>query len=216
MGGRDWARWAPLTGVIFAVLLFVGAMVGGNTPDSDATAQHTVSYFMSHRGSQQASVFLIVYSVVFGLFFGAAVRSYLRARLGGDGLSMLGFAGMIILATSACVITGIDFAATDVPGKISPAAEQALNVLQNDVFFGMLVGAGVFLLVNGFAIATNAAAAIPRWLGWVAVLLGVIALTPLGWISLIFALPLWSLIVGVLMFLRQRAPAPAAPAPATG
>ena len=49
---------------------------------------------------------------------------------------MLGFAGMIILATSACVIGGIDFAATDVPGKISPAAEQALNVLQNDVFPG--------------------------------------------------------------------------------
>jgi hypothetical protein len=48
------------------------------------------------------------------------------------------------------------------------------------------------------------------------VLLGVVALTPLGWISLIFALPLWSLIVGVLMFLRQRAPAPATAAPATG
>ena len=77
MGGRDWARWAPLTGVIFAVLLFVGANVGGSTPDSDASAQHTVSYFTSHRGSQHASVFLIAYAVVFGLFFAAALRSYL-------------------------------------------------------------------------------------------------------------------------------------------
>ena len=114
------------------------------------------------------------------------------------------------------MIGGIDFAATDVPGKISPAAEQALNVLQNDVFFGLLVGAGIFLLGNGLAIATNAAAAIPRWLGWVAVLLGVIALTPLGWISLIFALPLWCLIVSVLMFLRLRTAVPATAAPATG
>jgi hypothetical protein len=210
-----WGRWAPLTGVVFAVLLFVGAMVGGNSPDSDASAQHVVTYFTAHRGSQQAGMFLIVYSVVFGLFFGAALRSYLRDRLGGDGLSMLGFAGMIVLATSAGVISGLDFAASDVPGKISPAAEQALNVLQNDVFFGMLVGLGVFLLANGFAIATNAVS-IPRWLGWAAVLFGVVALTPLGWISLIFALPIFSLVVGVLMFLRQGATAPAAAAPAVG
>jgi hypothetical protein len=63
-------------------------------------------------------------------------------------------------------------------------------------------------------IVMNAATAIPRWLGWVALPLGVIGLTPLGWLTLIFALPLWSLIVGVLMFLRQTAPA-AAPAAAT-
>jgi hypothetical protein len=31
------ARWAPLTGVACAVLLFVGANVGGNTPDADAS-----------------------------------------------------------------------------------------------------------------------------------------------------------------------------------
>jgi hypothetical protein len=42
---------------------------------------------------------------------------------------------MVVLASTAGVLTGIDFAAADVPTKISPAAEQALNVLKNDVFF---------------------------------------------------------------------------------
>ncbi|MGZ4375792.1 MAG: hypothetical protein ACXVR9_13530 [Gaiellaceae bacterium] len=214
MGDRNWGRWASWTGPVFGVLLFLGVIVGGNTPDANATPAHVVAYYASHQGSQQASCFLIAYALVFGLFFGGALRSYLRARSTGDGLIAVGFAGMAVLAAGAGVLAGINFAATDVPTKISPSAMQALNVLQNDVFFGLLIGTCVFLIGNGLAIVRSAAA-LPAWLGWVAALLGVVAVTPIGWIVLLFALPLWSLIVGVLMFLRQEAPAPTA-APATG
>ena len=75
---KSLGRWAPLTGAVFAVLFFVGAMVGGNTPDSDASPQEVVAYFTSHRGHDQTSVFLIAYALVFGLFFAAALRSFLR------------------------------------------------------------------------------------------------------------------------------------------
>ena len=147
------------------------------------------------------------------LFFAAALRSYLRARTDGDGLGALGLAGMAVLAASGAVAAGITFAAADVPGKISPAAEQALNVLQNDVFFGILVGTGVFLIAHGLAILTIVPAPFPRWLGWAALLFGLVAVTPIGWITLIFALPLWTLIVSVLMLRRPEAgtaPVPAA------
>jgi hypothetical protein len=214
MGGRDWGRWASWTGVVFGVLLFLGVMVGGSTPDSDASPQKVVAYYSSHHSGQQASVFLIAYALIFGLFFAGALRSYLRSRSNGDGLIAVGLAGMAVLAASAAVLAGINFAATDVTTKISPDALQALNVLQNDVFFGLLVGTSVFLIGNGLAIVRSAAA-LPAWLGWVAAALGALAVTPIGWIVLLFALPLWSVIVSVLMFLRQAAPAPAA-APATG
>jgi len=206
-------RWAPLTGVVFAVLLFVGANVGGNSPDADASPQKVVAFFESHRGGEHASTFLIAYSLVFGLFFAAALRSYLRGRSNEHGLIGLGVSGMTVLAVGGATLAGINFAATDVPGKISPTAEQALNVLQNDVFLGLLIGAGVFLIGNGLAIVRSVA--LPRWLGWAAVIFGVVAVTPIGWISLIFALPLWSLIVSVLLFMRHQAPAAAAAA-ATG
>jgi hypothetical protein len=206
-------RWASLTGVAFAVLFFFGAMVSGNTPDSDASPQKVVSFYESHRGGQHASTFLIAYSLVFGLFFAAALRSYLRGRSGGDGLLGLGVSGMTVLAVGGATLVGINFAATDVPGKISPTAEQALNVLQNDVFFALVIGAGVFLIGNGLAIVKSVA--LPRWLGWAAILFGIVAVTPIGWIALIFALPVWSVIVSVLMFVRQPAPVPT-PAAATG
>jgi hypothetical protein len=183
-------------------------MVGGSTPDSDASAQKVVAYYTSHRGHQQAGVFLIAYALVFGLFFAAALRSYLRGRSAPGSLPGLGVSGMTVLAVGGATLVGFDFAAADVPGKISPAAMQALNVLQNDVFFGLLTGTCVFLIGMGLAIVQSLALA--RWLGWVAVPLGVVAVTPIGWIVLLFALPLWSLIVSVLMFLRKSAPAPAA------
>jgi hypothetical protein len=207
-------RWAPLTGVVFAVLFAVGFFAGGNTPDSDASAQHAVSSFVSNRSHDRVTVFLIAYASIFAIFFAAALRSYLKARSQGDGLITLGFSGMVIYVVGALTLVGMEYAATDVPAKISPSAEQALNVLQDDVFFALLVGAGIFLIGSGLAIV--ASAALPKWLGWIAVPLAVIAVTPLGWIVAIFALPIWALIVSVLMFLRQAAPAPAAAAPATG
>ena len=209
---KSLGRWAPLTGVVFAVMLVVGVFVG-NTPDNDASAQKAVSSFASNRTDDRITVFLIAYATVFALFFAVALRSYLKARSEGDGLITLGFSGMIIFVVGALTLVGTEFAATDVPAKISPAAEQALNVLQNDVFFALLVGAGIFLIGSGLAIVANAA--LPKWLGWVAVPLAVIAVTPLGWLVAIFALPIWAAIVSVLMFMRQEAPA-AAPAAAIG
>jgi hypothetical protein len=200
--------------VVFGVLLFLGVMVGGSTPDSDASPQKVVAFYTSHHSGQQTSVFLIAYALVFGLFFAGTLRSYLRARSSGDGPIAVGLAGMAVLAAAAGVLAGINFAATDATTKISPDAMQALNVLQNDVFFGLLIGTCVFLIGNGLAIVRSAAA-LPKWLGWVAVALGVVSVTPIGWIVLLFALPLWSVIVSVLMFVRQAAPAPAL-APATG
>ena len=212
--GKSWARWAPLTGVVYAVLFIVAFLAGGNTPDSDASAQHAVSSFVSNRTHDRVTVFLIAYATLFAMFFAAALRSYLKPRSEGDGLITLGYSGMIIFVVGALTLVGMEFAATDVPGKISPSAEQALNVLQDDVFFALLVGAGIFLIGNGLAFVRDAA--LPRWFGWVTVLLAVIAVTPLGWIVAIFAMPIWTVIVSVLMFLRQGATAPATAAPAAG
>lgn len=211
---KGFARWAPLTGVVFAVLLLAGFLAGSSTPDADASAQDAVSSFMTHRTHDRVSVFLVAYATVFAMFFAAALRSFLKARSDGDGLITLGFSGMVIYAVGALTLVGMEFAATEAPATISASAEQALNVLQDDVFFALLIGTGIFLIGNGLAIAANAA--LPKWLGWIGVPLAVLAVTPLGWFVAIFALPIWALIVSVLMFLRQAAPAPGAAAPATG
>jgi len=211
---RNLARWAPLTGVVYAALFIAAFLAGGNTPDSDASAQHAVSSFASNRTHDRVTVFLVAYATLFAMFFAAALRSYLKERSEGDGLITLGYSGMVIFVIGALTLVGLEFAASDVPAKISPAAEQALNVLQDDVFLALLVGTGIFLIGTGLAIV--ASNALPKWLGWISVPLAVIAVTPLGWIVAIFALPVWAVITSVLMLVRRDAPAPAAVAPAAG
>jgi hypothetical protein len=207
-----WSRLAPLTGLVFAGLVVASFAASGSTPNADASPQHVVSFYEAHRHGQMASAVLIAYAVLFGVFFGAALRSYMRARSSSDGLMAVGFAGIVVFAVGASTLAGLNFAAADVPSKIDPVAEQALNVAQNDVFYALFVGMALFFLGFGLAIARTRA--LPAWLGWVAVAFGVVAATPIGWF-MIFALLGWTVVVSVLMFLREgQAPSTAAAAPA--
>jgi hypothetical protein len=47
--------------------------------------------------------------------------------------------------------------------------------------------------------------ALPRWLGWLALVLAVLAvIPPVGWAVLALGLPIWTLIASWLVFARQR------------
>lgn len=207
------ARWmtlAPLTGVVFVVLLAVSFALSGSTPGAGATGQHVISYYSAHKGSEQASAFLALYGVVFFLFFAANLRSYFRAALGGSALPTLSFGGAVVVAVGGAIFASITIALSDVPGKLGAGAAQALNVLSNDFFVPLIVGTCVFMIANG--LATLRSRALPVWLGWIALLLGVIAVTPIGFFGFL-GLMGWTLVVSVLLVLRARN-RPAATSPA--
>ena len=208
-----WSRLAPLTGLVFAGLLVATILASGNTPDSDWSAQRVVSFYTTHHRSQNAIVYLLGYGALFALFFAAALRSHLRSRSASDGLVALGFGGGIVFALALALGAGLTSSAIDAPRKIDPAAEQALSVLSNDVFFiALLVGLVGFAVGNGIAIAHSDV--LPKWLGWVAIVIGIAAVIPVvGWFAFL-AVMIWVAIVSVVMFLRTGQP-PAPPA-ATG
>jgi hypothetical protein len=209
----QWARLASLTGFVFAGLLVASFIAGGNTPDTDASVSKVVAYYEKHRSGQIAASYLIAYAVLFALLFAASLRSYLRARGAADGLVALGFAGVIVFAGGATTLAGLNYAAADLPGKIAPASEQTLNVLQNDVFFGLLIGLGLFLFGSGLAIV--ASGALPKWVGWVGIVIGVVGVTPLGWLSL-FAIIAWAPIASAFMYLRYQSEPTRTPLAPTG
>lgn len=207
------SRLAPLSGVVAVVLILVAFFVLPTSPDVDASAAKAVSFFSEHRRSQLAIAFLVWYAMLFGVFFAACLRSYLRARGGPDGPVALGFIGMGFFALAFSLAAGVLYAAADVPTKISPAAEQALNMLQNDLFPATLVGVALFMFGNGLAIVRAQAKTLPTWLGWVALVIGLVAVVPpVSWFSLLGLLG-WTLIVSILIYVREGKPAPA-PSPA--
>ena len=84
-----------------------------------------------------------------------------------------------------------------------------------DAFF---IGVEYLLPVMFFAcaIATFRYAVMPKWLGWISALIGIVLLIgPIGWAALIFATPIWVLIVSIWLYTTTEAAAPVG-APATG
>lgn len=213
---RTWGRWAPLCGVVFVACLVTSFALSGSTPDVRASGTKVISYYVSDRSAQQGAGFLGVYAIVFFLFFAAAFRAHIRRLQPGSGpLAALSFGGAVLLAVGGGVLTTTQIALSDAPSALSPAAAQALNVLSNDAFAPLMAGAAVFMIANGLAAIRFRI--LPAWLGWVALVIGVLALTPIGFLGFLATMG-WVLVVSVLITVREfrAAPAPAtAPEPAT-
>ena len=201
-------RLAPLTGIPFAVLL-AAAFATPMTPDTHDTGAQVISEYQAHHGAHLLGDLTGGVAVVFFLFFISSLRSYFKDKEGGDGLSMAAFAGGILIAVGGAIFTSLDVALIDARHDITPQAAQALNVLSNDFFFPFEIGLVVFALCTGLAIV--ASGALPKWLGWVMVVIGIVAFTPVGFFGF-FVVLLWSVIVAILIYRRSGTPAAAAPA----
>jgi hypothetical protein len=211
------SRLAPLTGVIFVGLLFATFATSGDTPGVHASGLKVISYYQAHHAKAMTSDFLGALGVAFGLFFFAALRAYLRRSERAAALAALGFGGGVVLAVGGASFSALDWGLADARNTLDPGAAQALNVLANDFFWPFAVGTAVFAIGNGLAVTRSGA--LPRWLGWVALVLGIAAMTPLSFFAFLGVL-VWSLVVSILIFLRfdrpDSSPVVAAPPGAMG
>jgi hypothetical protein len=190
---------APVTGVAFVALTVLSAAAGGSTPNSNASGAHVVAFYEAHRHAQQVSNILFLFAALFLLFFAGSLHGYLRRTPAAATASALMLVGAALLAVGLTVLAGLGYALADVPSYLSPAAAQALNVLSNDVFYTLLVGGCVFGIASAVAILRGAA--LPNWLGWLAVVIGIAMATPAFWISAV-VLFVWVLIVSGLIYVR--------------
>ena len=203
------ARLVPLAGVAMVVLVVIAFIVGGETPDGDDPIREVVSFYLDNDTDQiVAAAFLLWGTAAFLLFASGLWRVLRNAETERRGASSLVLVGAAIFAVGTTIFAGITFTLGDFADDVGPQAIQALNALNSDLFAPLALGVFTFLIGAGASII--ATAALPKWVGWVAVVLGVAAITPLGFFAFL-ALGLWILIVSVLIFLRGGTPAPRAP-----
>ena len=88
---------------------------------------------------------------------------------------------------------------------------QVLNVLDNSDFIPAAAGLGVLVLGAGLSAVRHGG--LPRWLGWIGVVIGILAFTPAGFFAFL-ASGIWIAVVSIVLTqARGQAPAvPAAPA----
>ncbi len=201
-------RLAPLTGIVFAVLLVV-TFTSPSSPNIHDSGLQVIAHYKDHHSASMIGDLCAGLGVIFFVFFISALRSFFRDKEGGEGLATAAFAGGIFIGMGGAIFASLDIALVDARNTISPAAAQAINVLSNDFFFPFEIGLVIFSLCIGLAILSTAA--LPKWLGWVSIVIGIVALSPVGFFGF-FVTMIWSVIVAILVYRRSGPPAVAAAA----
>ena len=197
----------PLTGVAFVVVAIISFIVGGEPKDASHPATEIVNWYLDHKDSVEASSFIGVAATVLLVFFGAYLRDVLRVAAGGaDMLSLVSFIGVVVIAIGFAFDTTIQLAIAERADDIDPIAVQSLQALWDNDFVPIALGVLLFLWATGISVVRSGA--LPKWMGWIMLLLGVIALTPIGFASFI-GTALLILVISILLTVRARSAATA-------
>lgn len=197
---REWL--VPLTGVGFIVLGIVSFIVGGEPKSADDPVREIVAFYVDNKDSVEAGAFIGVAATVLLVFFGAYLRRFLRAGAGeGEMLSLVSFIGLAIVAVGFAIDTTILIALSEAADDIDPVAVQSLQALWDNDFVPLALGVLLFLWGTGLSVIRTGV--LPKWLGWVMLVLGVVGLTPLGFASAIGSAIL-VLVLSILLSVRAN------------
>lgn len=201
------SRFAPFTGLVFAVLAVVAVATEKETPEAGASGAKVLVFYTVNHGDVKKTDTLVALAFIFFMFFASSLRGFLRRTPAAEPLSTLMLVGAALIAGGVAVTAGVEFALAENYNVIGPVVAQTLNVLSNELFFSIAMGACVFGIAAGLAILRGAA--LPKWLGWVVIVAGIAAPTPADEIALLI-LVLWTIVVSILLFMRS-VPAGAVP-----
>jgi hypothetical protein len=211
---RGWSGWAPLTGLVSAVLGVAGATIEiiTNPPSADASGKEVIAFYTAQGGTQQLAAALLALAFVFFVFFAGSLRSYLGQAPNLEALSTIALAGAVLEAAGQTMGAGYVWTLAQGAGHLDSSAAQALNALSNNAVATNTAGMIVFGIAAGLAILRGGL--LPRWLGWVAIIMAIVVVTPLEGFSFL-ALVVWMVIVSALLWMHGGEARPE-PAPSPG
>ena len=170
---RNWQRVGAVSGILFFAFVLASFVFTPETPDEDDPTAEIVSTFADDRTGHLVGVYLSGLAALFFLVFVTALWSRLRAAetdRGPSTLVVLGGVGtaVIVLAANAVFLALVE-AAND--GR-EPEAVRALFQLDETVVLAVGWTSAAFYI--GVAASSLSTGSLPRVLGWVAALLGLI------------------------------------------
>jgi hypothetical protein len=197
------------TGPVFAVLFLVVGFMTGDVPSDKASAAKLLTYYHDHKTTQMVTIFLTPLAAALLVLFAAQLVR--RARAADErttGASVL-FGGAVLWAAGMLIGSMVTVAQVDAADKKQGEASVALNMLSNATWLPFIAGIAVFLIGAGMtALGTHL---LPKWLGWLALVVGVVSLAGPGGFVGFFGAPAWLLITGIVLAVRDRAQSSSAP-----
>jgi hypothetical protein len=200
-------RWLPLTGAVAVVLWVVGVFVLESvSPDDEEAAADILAYFDDESTTLLVGVFFFALGTVFFVWFLGSLRA---AFLTGEGVpgtaTAIALAGGLGKAVFDLAVVGNTAAgALSAEEGLTPEAAQAIFWMDNTFFVGAQMMALVFMAASALVVLQTRV--LPVWMGWLAALIALgLLIVPIGWVFLLFGVPLWVLLASVLLYLRTSA-----------
>jgi hypothetical protein len=205
--GNKWERWAILSGAL-AVPFWVASVALISTKVKGSEGAEILANYNKHSDGTLVAGLLWSIGILLFIWFLGSLRSYYVAAEGGAGrLTALAYGGGIAAAAIGMLIPAADEVGALNKDHIDASGASVLHHFSDGFFVATEYTLPVFFFAS--AILALRYAALPKWLGWFSVLIGIVLLIgPIGWAAFIFATPIWILIVSVWLFMRTPPVAP--------
>ena len=204
MNSTDNRRWA-LVGPLAVVLWVVGIiLVNDNGPAQHATGAQILAWYKSHSDSVVMGGWLFMLGCLGFVTFVAGLRVRLAEAAGpASQLPGLALAGAAMAGVCGMLTAAVDLGGGIDKNDIDPATAATLHHSVDLFFVGAEIAA--ILPLTAFAIIAWRTRVVPRWWAAFAGLVAVVLIAgPIGWLGLIFGVPLWTL--GTSLFVLLRSP----------
>jgi len=198
---RRWALLGPLT-VAFWVVGIIVLNHGG--PAEHSTGGQILAWYKAHGDKITLGAWVFMIGCIAFVAFVAGLRGKLMDAAGGTSqLATLALVGAGMAALSGMLTAAVDLAGGIDKNDIDPATAAVFHH-STDIFFVCAELAAVLPLA-AVAIVAWKTRVLPRWWAAFSGLVAVVLIVgPIGWLGLIFGLPIWTL--GTSLFVLLRSP----------
>jgi hypothetical protein len=200
---RSWALIGPITVVLWVVGII---LINKNGPAEHATGADILTWYRSDTSSILLGGWLFMLGCLGFVTFVSGLRMRLGEAVGqGSQLPGLAFAGAAMAGVFGMLMAAVDVTGAIDKSDIGPTTAAAFHH-SGDLFFVCAELAAILPLAV-VAIVAWRTRVVPRWWAGFSVLLAVVLVVgPIGWLGLIFGLPVWTLGTSLFVLLRSRAP----------
>jgi hypothetical protein len=186
-------RWALLGPLAIALWIAGVALINHDAPASHATGAQILAWYKSDSDSVVVGAWLFMLGCLGFVTFVAGLRVRLAEALGrASQLPALALVGAGMAGVMGMLTAGVDLVGGIDKNDIDPATAAAFHHSVDLFFVGAELAA--ILPLAAVAIAAWRTRVLPRWWAAFAGLVAVVlAAGPIGWLGLIFGVPLWTL-----------------------
>lgn len=192
---------APLSGVLFGVLLVAAFAVDTNT-DFMPPADDVVAYLTDSPVAIMVGAYLRLLAAAALLWFTGSLYKSIRSGSSEEGrLSILVVAGAAVAASMLALGSAAIVAASDrvrVTGTIESAAATTLFDVAG-VAVGNGVAMGLAVMIGAYGVFALRRAPRSRWVGWGSVVLALALVSPYAWAALGLGM-IWVPVMGVAIY----------------